>query len=66
MRLKKTKMELVSVIIPCYNSGSTIEKTVNSILEQSWTNIELIIVDDGSDDKFTIDGFEECFIYFDE
>ncbi len=46
-------MELVSIIIPCYNSGLTIEKTVSSILNQTWSNTELIIVDDGSDDKLT-------------
>ena len=48
-------MELVSVIIPCYNSGSTIQKTVDSIFDQTWKNIELIIVDDGSDEQLTID-----------
>ena len=46
-------MEKVSIIIPCYNSGKTIVKTVKSIEDQTWNNIELIIVNDGSDDTYT-------------
>ncbi len=40
----------VSVIVPCYNSEKTIAKCVDSILSQSYTNFELIIVNDGSTD----------------
>ena len=46
-------MEKVSVIIPCYNSGKTIIETVKSIEKQTWSNIDLIIVNDGSDDHLT-------------
>lgn len=45
---------LVSVIIPCYNSGKTISRAIESILMQTWESIELIIVNDGSTDKSTI------------
>lgn len=46
-------MELVSVVIPCYNSGATIEKTIDSIKKQLHGNIEIVVVDDGSDCKVT-------------
>lgn len=42
---------LVSVIIPGKNEGKHIYKLVNSLREQSYTNLEIIVVDDGSDDE---------------
>ncbi|MDD2735995.1 MAG: glycosyltransferase family A protein [Desulfuromonadaceae bacterium] len=41
---------LVSVIVPCFNRESFIAETILSVLEQSWPNIELIVVDDGCTD----------------
>lgn len=43
--------DLVSVIIPAYNASGFILETVKSILDQSHTEIELIIVNDGSTDN---------------
>ena len=42
---------LVSIIIPCFNAENTIGRSIRSIYEQDWNNIELIIVDDGSTDN---------------
>ena len=49
-----TNNVLVSVVVLAYNSSSTIIETLNSVKEQTYGNIELIITDDGSLDT-TID-----------
>lgn len=41
---------LVSVLIPCYNAERWIGDTLRSVLGQTWPNIEVIVVDDGSRD----------------
>lgn len=42
--------EKISIIVPVYNSQSTISKCINSLLRQTYENIEIILVDDGSCD----------------
>ncbi|MGL5084035.1 MAG: glycosyltransferase family 2 protein [Microcoleaceae cyanobacterium] len=44
-------MSRISVIIPTYNAEKTIRETVRSVIKQSFSNWELLIVDDGSNDK---------------
>ena len=45
------KKNIITVIIPVYNSEKYLEKTIKSILEQTYNNYELILIDNGSTDN---------------
>ena len=44
------KNPLVSVVVPCYNHERYVKECIQSIIDQSYKNIELIVIDDGSKD----------------
>ena len=46
---------LISVVIPCYNDGQFLPETIERLRQQSFTDHEIIIVNDGSTDKQTLD-----------
>lgn len=43
-------LPLVSVVVPCYNHEKYVQECIQSIIDQDYQNIELIIIDDGSQD----------------
>lgn len=53
---------MLSVVIPVYNSEETISRCLKSVLEQTYKDLEIIIIDDGSTDK----SFEKCRGFSDE
>ena len=44
------RQPLVSVVIPCYNHENFVQDSIQSVIDQTYQNIELIIIDDGSKD----------------
>lgn len=45
---------LITVIVPVYNAEKSIERCINSILNQTYTDIELLLIDDGSTDRSSV------------
>jgi glycosyltransferase involved in cell wall biosynthesis len=44
-------LPLISIVVPCYNAAETIERTLRSIIEQHYYNLELIAIDGASNDN---------------
>ena len=44
-------MEKISVLVPIYNQEKYLKRCIESIINQTYTNLEIILIDDGSKDK---------------
>ena len=68
--MNQSNQPLVSVAIPCYNHERFVQDSIQSIIDQTYQNIELIIIDDGSRDgsvekiKEMIPACQERFVRF--
>ncbi len=49
--VKRLREKCVSVIVPIYNSDEYLDKCIQSIINQSYTNLQIILVNDGSNDN---------------
>ena len=55
----KQNNDFVSIIVPVYNSSLYLDECILSILNQDYSNFELILVDDGSTDN----SLDRCYFY---
>ena len=53
--MKSNNHKLISIVVPCFNSGKTLKRTIESIKKQTWIDKEIILVNDGSNDKNTLE-----------
>lgn len=58
-----TKLPLVSIVVPYYNAGKTIDETLDSLKNQTLQSTEIIVVNDGSTDQDSINKFNDLTIH---
>lgn len=51
MMIKEKENDLITVVVPIYNMGNYLERAVNSLLNQTYDNYEILLIDDGSTDS---------------
>ena len=49
--MENTELPLVTVMIPCYNHEKYIKESIQSVIDQTYSRLELIVIDDGSKDN---------------
>ena len=59
INMDHSNIPLISVIVPCFNSGRTIRRTILSVKKQTWVRKETVLVNDGSTDHLTINILRE-------
>lgn len=63
---------MISVIVPCFNHGHFLEETVQSVLQSTYLDVEIVIIDDGSTDnsaevgRMLSEAHSNVFYYFQE
>lgn len=60
--MKDTHNELISIIIPVYNVEKYLDRCIKSVINQTYKNIEIILIDDGSTDK----SLDICYNYLEQ
>lgn len=58
--MNNESMPLVSVVVPCYNHENFVQECIQSVIDQDYQHIELIIIDDGSTDR-SVQKIEEMY-----
>jgi len=48
---KLTELPSISIVVPNYNNGETLESTLQSLIEQDYPKLEIVVVDGGSTDN---------------
>lgn len=61
--MQKNLMPVVTIISPCYNGEAFVHRLLDSVITQTYSSIELIVIDDGSTDgtKFVVERYHEQF-----